>query len=383
MRDRRSGGFPAARARRVVLLAPLLLAAIGAAAGVGAARASGGAWQDPATAEAERLPLVARSLLLAATQSAQRAVVVGERGHVLLSESRSDWRQARAVPTRSTLTAVTAVGDKLWAVGHDQVIIHSADGGETWTLQHASPWRPENADDPRASAPLLSVLFLDERRGFAVGAYGLLMRTEDGGRQWRRTDLVREGAGEDGAPESGSDAEEAAEGGVEEWLFTEEDLELGEEEDPHLNAIVRTGDGSLFIAAERGAAFRSTDGGETWERISLPYEGSMFGAIGYEGRHVLVFGLRGHVFESFDLGDTWRPLETGTELSIMGGAPLPEGGAVLVGANGVVLTRSAGEAGLRKSVHPDGVILSAVLPIQGTRQLVVLGENGISAYVIR
>lgn len=364
-------------ASRLWIASPLLVLTATAAASVG------GAWQDPATAEAELMPLVTRSLLLAGTQATQRAVVVGERGHVLLSESRTDWRQARQVPTRSTLTAVAAVGDKLWAVGHDQVILHSADGGETWVRQHVSPWTPDKADDPRASAPLLSVLFLDEKRGFAAGAYGLLMRTDDGGQTWRRTDLVQrqDDAQDDSAPAARE--EEGAEEGVEDWLFTEEDLELGEEEDPHLNAIVRTGDGSLFIAAERGAAFRSTDGGETWERISLPYEGSMFGAIGYEGRHVLVFGLRGHVFESFDLGDTWRPLETGTELSIMGGAPLPEGGAVLVGANGVVLTRSAGEAGLRKSVHPDGVILSAVLPIQGTRQLVVLGENGISAYVIR
>ncbi len=370
------GGGRRAIAPRFGLATPLLVLAATLAAG------TQGAWQDPATAEAERMPLVSRSLLLAGTQAAQRAVVVGERGHVLLSESRTDWRQARQVPTRSTLTAVAAVGDKLWAVGHDQVILHSADGGETWVRQHVSPWTPDKADDPRASAPLLSVLFLDDRRGFAVGAYGLLMRTDDGGQSWRRTDLVQE-RGEKDDSASVAREEEGAEGGVEDWLFTEEDLELGEEEDPHLNAIVRTGDGSLFIAAERGAAFRSTDGGETWERISLPYEGSMFGAIGYEGRHVLVFGLRGHVFESFDLGDSWRPLETGTELSIMGGAPLADGGAVLVGANGLVLTRSAGEAGFRKSVHPDGAILSAVLPIQGTRHLVTLGENGISTYVVR
>lgn len=374
-----AGGERAFALRRGgLLLAGVLMVSLASAEAV-----REGAWKDPATAEAERLPLVARSLLLAGTQSAQRAVVVGERGHVLLSESRTDWRQARLVPTRSTLTAVTAVGDKLWAVGHDQVIIHSSDGGETWSLQHASPWSPEKADDPRASAPLLSVLFLDENRGFAVGAYGLLMRTEDGGRHWERVDLVQERAEDETAPAPRSEDGEEASGGVEDWLFSEEDLELGEEEDPHLNAIVRTGDGSLFIAAERGAAFRSTDGGENWERISLPYEGSMFGAIGYEGRHVLVFGLRGHVFESLDLGDTWRQLETGTELSIMGGAPLADGGAVLVGANGLILTRSAGEAGFRKSVHPDGVILSAVLPIQGTRQFVTLGENGISTYVVR
>jgi photosystem II stability/assembly factor-like uncharacterized protein len=338
-------------------------------------------WTDPSVTPAEIMPLASRSLLLAVTQSSQRAIAVGERGHVLLSESRSDWRQARHVPTRSTLTAVTAVGNKVWAVGHDQVILHSADGGETWGIQHVSPWTPENADDPRASAPLLSVLFLDEQNGFAVGAYGLLMRTSDGGITWEREDLVLASDEADVAmidEDEGEDVDEDAG-----WTFSDEDLILDEEEDPHLNAIVRTGDGSFFIAAERGAAFRSTDGGKTWERISMPYDGSMFGAIGYEGRRVLAFGLRGNAFESKDLGDSWKRLETGVELSLMGGAALPDGGAVLVGANGVVLTRSAGEAGFRRSMHPDGAVLASALPIGGSRQMVVVGENGVGLYQIR
>ena len=93
--------------------------------------------------------------------------------------------------------------------------------------------------------------------------------------------------------------------GEETWTFDDSELELEDETDPHLNGIARTGDGSLFIVAERGSAFRSTDGGTTWERIQLPYDGSMFGVIGYDGRHVLAYGLRGNVFESTDLGDNW------------------------------------------------------------------------------
>lgn len=339
-------------------------------------------WTDPSVTPAEIMPLAARSLLLSVAQSSQRAIAVGERGHVLLSESRSDWRQAQHVPTRATLTAVTAIGNKAWAVGHDQVILHSADGGENWGIQHVSPWSQDTADDPRASAPLLAVLFLDEQNGFAVGAYGLLMRTRDGGISWERSDLVQGGdpAADDMA---GDDIDEEDADDSSSWAFSDDDLMLDEEDDPHLNAIVRTGDGSLFIAAERGAAFRSNDGGDSWERISMPYDGSMFGAIGYEERRVLAFGLRGNAFESLDLGDTWRRLETGAELSLMGGAPLADGGAILVGANGVVLTRSAGEAGFRRSMHPEGAVLASALPIGGSRQIVVVGENGVGLYQIR
>ncbi len=345
------------------------------------------AWTDPSVTPAEVMPLASRSLLLAVTDSTQRAIAVGERGHILLSESRSDWRQASHVPTRATLADVTAIGNKAWAVGHDQVILHSADGGETWAIQHVSPWSEDTADDPRASAPLLSVLFIDEQVGFAVGAYGLLMRTTDGGVTWARTDLVQSRDQDDEAIDDdiGDDIDDDMEGDDDSsaWAFSDEDLMLDEEIDPHLNAIVRTGDGSLFIAAERGAAFRSTDGGDNWERISMPYEGSMFGAIGYDDRHVLAFGLRGNAFESRDLGDSWRRLETGAELSLMGGAALSGGGAVLVGANGVILTRSAGEAGFRRSMHPEGAVLASALPVGTSRQIVVVGENGVGLYQIR
>ena len=67
----------------------------------------------------ELMPLVTkRSLLLDITDTASRGVMVGERGHVLVSESRSDWRQIDKVPTRVTLTGVAAAGNKVWAVGH-------------------------------------------------------------------------------------------------------------------------------------------------------------------------------------------------------------------------------------------------------------------------
>ena len=77
---------------------------------------------DPSVLTAETLPLASRSLILDITSGDGRAIAVGERGHILVSESRSDWRQVEGVPTRSTLTAVTTVGEHAWAVGHDGVI---------------------------------------------------------------------------------------------------------------------------------------------------------------------------------------------------------------------------------------------------------------------
>jgi photosystem II stability/assembly factor-like uncharacterized protein len=51
--------------------------------------------------------------------------------------------------------------------------------------------------------------------------------------------------------------------------------------------------------------YRSTDRRALAEKLKLPYDGSMFSAIGFEDKHVLVFGLRGHVYESSNLIDEW------------------------------------------------------------------------------
>lgn len=335
------------------------------------------AWPEPSTSAAEKVPLATQSLLLDYVESGKRAIAVGENGVVLLSDDRTQWRQAAQVPTRATLTAVAAAGDKVWAVGRDGVIIASSDGGENWTLQRKDPWQPPGADsagdDARHGAPLLDVLFTDETHGIAVGAYSLFLETSDGGATWTQRQILA-------AATPAADAKPAGGDGKESWTFSKEELKIGDEDEPHFNAIARTSDGSLLIAAERGSIMRSRDAGKTWQRGKLPYDGSMFGAIGFDGQRAMVFGLRGHAFETDDLGDTWREVPTATELSLLGGAKLANGGAAIVGANGLVLLRrSANEAFKAGTVQPAGA-LAAILPIEGGAAFVVAGENGIARY---
>ncbi len=329
---------------------------------------------DPATQNAEVMPRASHAMILDIAEASDRAVAVGERGNILLSESRRDWRQAEGVPTRSTLTAVAAVNNQVWAVGHDGVILHSSDGGQVWQRQRAEPFDPES-DSLRSGAPLLDVLFTDELHGMAVGAYAQLLVTEDGGEHWVQRNVLGKTDAEIAADADADDTAVNDDTGT----LDQDDLALDEETDPHFNAIARTGDGSFFIVAERGSAFRSSDQGLSWQRIQLPYQGSMFGVIGYEGRHVLCFGLRGNVYESFDLGNTWHRLDTETSLSIMGGAGFGQGGAVLVGANGLVLRREDGGSDFTASVHPDGNVLAAVIALSPA-EFAIGGETGLSIF---
>src|SRR5882672_7062893 len=132
---------------------------------------------DGANKPAELEPLADRSLLLDLAVAGQRLVAVGERGHVMLSDDQgATWRQAKSVPTRVLLTAVFFADNEYgWAVGHDETIINTVDGGETWTRSHFAP---------EAQQPLLDLWFANRVSGIAVGAYGAYFTTNDGGRHW-------------------------------------------------------------------------------------------------------------------------------------------------------------------------------------------------------
>ena len=131
-------------------------------------------------------------------------VAVGERGHVLRSEDGATWEQAEVVPTQVTLTTVESRGGRLWAAGHDAVIITSGDNGQTWTLEY---------HDSERQQAVMDLYFTDEFNGVAIGSYSLYLRTSDGGRTW-------------------------------------EDVTIDEEGGYHLNAMVRFEDGRRLIAGD-------------------------------------------------------------------------------------------------------------------------------------
>lgn len=297
------------------------------------------AQSDNAPRPAFHAPLADKSLLLDVIRFNGQFVAVGERGHVLLSEDGQDWRQAENVPVQSTLTRVTSHGRRMWAVGHQAVILSSMDGGETWFIQHY---------DAEADGPLLDVHFINPNRGFAVGAYGRFMTTGDGGINWEVQQIADRVTSE--AIDWAALAEE--QGGYEtlpdDFEFDDDDgfsmLDRGcfEYQECHLNEIIELGDGRMMIAAERGYGYRSTDSGETWESFRFPYSGSMFGMV-EQGGCIVAFGLRGHVQRSCDFGDSWDVTATEGEQTLMGGVAREDGRLVFVGAGATRLT-----------LHPDG-----------------------------
>lgn len=356
---------------------PLVLALGSALLWAGMATAQDPPATDPSVQSSELLPLASKALLLDLTRTSAGLFAVGERGIVLRGDESGQWTQL-ATPTRTALTSVASADGELWVAGHSGVILRSSDNGDSWTRQRIDVWSPESME-PAQGAPILDLLFVDASTGFAVGAFSTLLRTTDGGQTWVALSLKGDAPAAEAEP--ADDAMPADEGmGISDsGVLLADDLVLEDEVDPHLNAIGRDAAGTLYLAGERGAMFRSRDNGDTWQRLAFPYEGSMFGIVAWDAGHVLAFGLRGNVYESTDGGDSWSRLDTGTEVALMGGTALPGGAAVLVGNEGTILQRADGASPFERTTfqNADGEtpVLSGAIP-DAAGGLILIGDKG-------
>jgi photosystem II stability/assembly factor-like uncharacterized protein len=340
-----------------------IVTSIAAACALVAAAIGYSADQAPASAGieySEMAHLASRSLLLDAAMAGTRMVIVGERGHVLLSDDQGkQWRQAR-VPTRATLTGVFFLNAQLgWAVGHDEVILRSEDGGENWTRTHFAPEKQQ---------PLLDVWFADADNGFAFGAYGTILASHDGGRTWTEQIFEPHPLLEKPAlPKETTTKKD------------EYDVE-GAASDMHLNAVAQAADGKLYLAAEAGHLFRSDDAGATWLELPSPYEGSFFGVLPLDGSSVLAFGLRGHLFRSDDAGLTWQPLSVATTAMLTNAVRLDGGAIVITGLAGALLVSRDDGRSFELFAQDDRKGMAAVLAAGTT--LVTAGEAGIKTIAL-
>jgi photosystem II stability/assembly factor-like uncharacterized protein len=92
-----------------------------------------------------------------------------------LAGSWNGWIYQNAYPTANTLLGVKFVTPKKgWAVGTFGTILYTEDGGMNWELQESG-----TGQDLRA------VTFVNEKVGWAVGNGGVILHTEDGGKIWK------------------------------------------------------------------------------------------------------------------------------------------------------------------------------------------------------
>jgi photosystem II stability/assembly factor-like uncharacterized protein len=274
------------------------------------------------------------STLLAVTRAGTRLVAAGERGIILTSDDNgASWKQS-PVPTSVNLTALRFVDERRgWALGHMGMVLHTEDGGLNWhkqldgveaaRLAVEAVRGSENTREIKLADYLVSDgpdkpffdIWMDEQgRGFIVGAFNLIFRTEDGGKHWHYW-----------APQ------------------VKNPFGL------HLYGITRQGE-DFIIAGEQGMLLRSQDGGENFTQLESPYEGSWFGILASRKGTLVVYGLRGNAYVSEDGGETWQPCDTGSQAGFAGATELADGRIVLANQAGQLF--ASADAG--RSFQPLG-----------------------------
>ncbi|MDM0117681.1 YCF48-related protein [Variovorax sp. J22R133] len=321
-------------------------------------------FQAPTQVPAARSALATRVTFNALAMAGDRMVVAGQRGHILLSDDGAAWKQAQ-VPVSSDLTALSfPVANEGWAVGHEGVVLHTSNGGQSWDRQldgkqaaalilkqYGTPARTDDAAAQRLKAdaeafaaqgadkPFLDVWFEDDKKGFAVGAFNLILRTGDGGKTW--------------SP----------------WLDR-----IDNPKGLHLYAV-RPAGGSVFIVGEQGLVLKLDRERQRFVNVPLPYQGTLFGVVGTPGATV-VFGLRGNAWRSTDGGATWAKVDTGVNAGLASGLVRPDGAIVLVSQAGDVLLSTDDGASFARVKTANTAPAFAVAQ-QGKRTLALAGVGGV------
>jgi photosystem II stability/assembly factor-like uncharacterized protein len=270
---------------------------------------------DPRRQPASFTPRAHLAVLHRITRAGRRLVAVGERGIVVWSDDGGKrWRQA-SVPVDATLTSVTFSGEGLgWACGHGGVLLHTKDGGETWTLQFEGP----------ADRPFLAMNFTSAHRGVAVGAYGMAVATVDAGQSWQ--------------PFSG---------------------QLKNPRGMHLYAVVNAGT-SWVVAGEQGFLAHSVDDGQSFANVQVPSRASFFALAPLDARNVLAAGLLGTAFRMDLARGALTPVVLSGRPTILSATTSRNGVVVLAGSPGRLLLGDSEGSRFASHALPDSMPLTSL-----------------------
>lgn len=266
------------------------------------------------------LSLAGQNDLLACGQSG--ALVLG-------SKSDNGWTSLKS-PTKHFLSSLALSGDKGVAVGSYGALISTVDGGRTWTTQ-----------SPEKEKSVASISLSDAEHGLAVGAEGMVLWTSDGGRTWVNSKTAPGLYIQSGCLLNPHTAVALGAGGV---IFRTSDAGATWEQiqsgvDFGLNRM-RFVDESLGLAVGYAAIIATENGGKTWTRRPVPPNTGdcvLVNAASVDKIHWLAVGTQGLILASEDGGRTWKRQPSGTKKILQGVAWSNPRTATVVGHGGLIL----------------------------------------------
>jgi len=232
-----------------------------------------------------------------------------------------------------------------WACGRYGTILHTSDGGARWNPQSSG-----------TKFTLSSICFVDTKKGWAVGNKGTIVHTSDGGEIWEKQESPVDYFHMDViflSPEVGFITSErthilATTDGGKTWEVRFED------EDYILKSISFCDDQHGWAAGEFGHIYHTSDGGETWEKQAGLYEMDwdtgfitgddfLFDVVAIDPNTAWTVGILGTVKRTTDGGETWEKLSLGLPKVQLYSIAYDGAGMIAIAGNGLcVVSTDAG-----------------------------------------
>lgn len=272
-------------------------------------------------------------LFVSVARADDRLVTVGEQGRILVSDDNGFFWHQVPVPTDVTLTGVTfATPQDGWAIGQMGVILRTQDGGKSWkrvfdgkqannALQKmAMADLKVQPDNQRAKANLAAA------EQFVAGGITVPFLGIDA--LSAKNIVVVGGFGM---------AFESNNGGAD-WFPIFDAI-------PNPNGLniyaVITSGRQIYYIGEQGFLVRqSTDG--SYIALTVPTNGTLFGGVAVGDADLVLYGLQGTVLRSTDAGMHWQVITTGVTAGIDAGVVLVDRRIVLGDNTGDLLVSSDG-----------------------------------------
>lgn len=228
-------------------------------------------------------------------------IAVGAFGSMVFTQDGGETWVHKNYPTRRGLFDVAIGGDTTVVVGQGGIIMVRQGPDGQWQEK-----------DSGTEQRLLSVDMNANGFGVAVGTFGTLLRTIDGGRTWA---LATE-----------MNLIEKIEGGYK----------------PHLNQVQVLADGTALVVGEFGVVLRSTDRGATWEIIRQG-EASLYGLYVRDNGVGYAVGQQGTVLRTRDAGQTWAAVETNSDGNFLGVYASGDGTVIVPGMRHMIVSDDGGQ----------------------------------------
>lgn len=177
------------------------------------------------------------------------------------------------------------------------IVRRSQDGGQTWwSYDPQMDWALRN---PKSNSELRSVHFISPDTGYAVGKYGVILRSRDGGAEW--STIFNPG-----------------------YQFFQD------------MAFINANSG--LLVASTGEIMKTTNGGVLLNEVYNDYTKSFYSIAHINNNNFVACGAKGIILKTTDFGESWYEVESNTEEVLHSVFFVDEFNGWAVGSNGTIIT---------------------------------------------